>query len=299
MMDMQLLALSKKNSKTLLDIQELPEWFDIKNYQSNQLDLEGWIVQLYLRRMIQGFLLPIVLTGVVDDYYPKLNTESPKSPEAIQPISLHDAVLITEALKNSVHIPTELWQAPSHFAFFAQRDNITDTTSILSWFHNSKGNLPPKDSYLIEHTHTYPLRSFFRADLTAPDSVLFASFKCWLANERKLFSRQKVPKFSKATLQRWAVNQVLPFIDLTHWADRNNKQIPYWLMGKILFPEYSQGDNADRVRKTTEKTAKEITTGTCLQAMGAQLAAQTGKVLDLHTLLEEFENLSTKFKVPI
>ncbi len=98
-----------------------------------------------------------------------------------------------------------------------------------------------------------------------------------MAKERKLLARQWVQKFTKVTLRRWAVNQVLPYIDLTYWANYNGKQIPHWLMGKILFPGHNQGDTTDRVRQTTEKTAQEIMIETCLQAMVAQLAEQTGK----------------------
>ena len=167
--------------------------------------------------MIQGLFLRFVLNGIVDDYHIKQNTGSSISAEAVQPISLQNALVITEAVKNSVHIPPELWQAPSHFAFFNLESNeITDTTSILSWFRKNSNKIPSGDSYLTSHINCYMLRSFLRVDLTAPDSVLLASFKRWLADEHKLISRQRIQKFSKATLRRWATNQVLPYIDLTY-----------------------------------------------------------------------------------
>ncbi len=281
---------------TVLSIQELPNWFNLENYdRANQLDLEGWIVQLYLRQMIQGFLLQVGLTGIVDDYQ---LPDEPNVLEPITPISIQDGLLITEGLKNTVgSIPPELWQAPSHFDFFEQSVDIAETESILSWFHNTDINKPAQDAYLAEQNNNHLLRPFLRIDLTAPDSILLASFKRWLAKERKLLARQRVQKFTKATLRRWAANQVLPYIDLNYWADRNDKQIPHWLMGKILFSGHNQGDTTDRVRQTTEKTAQEIMTDTCLQAMVVQLAEQTGKKLNLNTFSEELENLPTQYKI--
>ena len=70
-------------------------------------------------------------------------------------------------------------------------------------------------------------------------------------------------------------------------------------MGKILFPGYNQGDTADRVRKTTEKTANEVMMDSCLQAMVVQLAEQTGKKLNLNAFFEDFENLRTKCKIHV
>lgn len=277
---------------TVLDIQELPNWFNLENYdRANQLHLEGWVVQLYLRQMIQGFLLQVELTGIIDDY--QLPDESDILKEPIAPISIQDGLLITEGLKSAVGIPPELWQAPSHFDFFEQSDEISDTESILSWFHKTDSNKSTQDTYLAEQNNNHLLRSFLRVDLTAPDSILLASFKRWLAKERKHVTRQRIQKFTKATLRRWAVNQVLPYIDLTYWADRNSKQIPHWLMGKILFPGHNQGDTTDRVRQTTEKTAQEIMTDSCLQAMVTQLNEQTGKRLNLTFCVEKFENFRT------
>src|ERR1700733_6829601 len=159
-MDYPLSTISTTSQRnTILNTQELPNWFDLENYnRANQLDLEGWIVQLYLRQMIQGFLLRVTLTGIVDDYPIRTNTEASASTEAVQPISLQDALVITEAVKNSIDIPSELWQAPSHFAFFEQSNNIADTspTSILSWFckDSTKAKMPSQDSYLTAHTNS-------------------------------------------------------------------------------------------------------------------------------------------------
>lgn len=291
---------SNNKKHTILKAEELPNWFDLKNYQhANKLDLEGWVVQLHLRQMIQGFFLEVVLTGIVDDYQLSLDTKSNAPREPVSPISLQDALLITEGVKNTIAIPTESWQAPSHFNFLEQSDNIIDTESLLSWLHNTDGKRSPKDFYLASHTPGHLLRPFLKIDLTTPDSIILDSFKRWLAKERKLLSRRRIQKFTKATLQRWAINQLLPYIDLTHWANLNAKQIPYWLMGKVLFPGQNQGDTTDRVRQTTEKAAKEILTDSYIQTIAAQLTEQTGKKLNLNTSLEEFEDLRTKHKIHI
>lgn len=119
-------------------------------------------------------------------------------------------------LSNStVGVPQELWQAASHFDFFEQRGDISDAESNLSCFHQTDSEKPQSDSYLASHTNSNLFRPFLKIDLTAPDSILLASFKRWLTKERKLISRQRIQKFTKITLRRWAANQVLPYIDLT------------------------------------------------------------------------------------
>lgn len=264
---------SKKNkAKSTI---KLPAWFNLQNYhKANQLDLEGWIIQLYLRNMIKGFMMREVLTGVVDDYtIPENNHKEP--PHLISPVSLHDAILIAEGLKTSMNIPAETWQSPSIFK------SMSADNSLLSWCSQTNGVEHLSKTALTSCANYSVLQKYTSVDLSAPDAVLIASFKQWLKDRRASMKEYPHCSFSDAILRRWAMNQILPYMDLIYWAELNQVHIPHWLMGDTLFPGDNQGDKVDRVRKTTEKVAKEVIQDSCIYGMAAQLKFETGRVLDL------------------
>lgn len=271
-------------------IKTLPDWFSLKNYhKANQLSLEGWINQLYLRNMLQGFLLKEVITGIVDDYMlPEKSADN--ASQFVSAISLHGAILITEALKESVDIPIKNWESPAFFK------DITTGNSLFSWCSAKYGDEYLNKTALASVQGYAILKKFTSIDLSAPDTVLIASFKNWLKEQRAETKEYNYRSFSKAILRRWAMNQILPYIDLIYWAELTQVQIPHWLMGEALFPGENQGDKVDRVRKTTEKVAKEVLQDTCIHAMAAQLKFETGKVLDLNYFFKQ-PYLETKTKI--
>ena len=235
-MESQTETKNKTDKRILLHIKELPDWFNLENYRSaNQLDLEGWINQVYLRQIIQGFLLQFVLAGVVDDcHIPK--DSSDVSSEVVQPISMHGAILITEAIKSIINVPIDIWQAPSHFDFFNTNEEHFESKSILSWsYTQEKTSVPHRKSALISHTNYPILRRFIDVDLSAPDSILFVSFKRWLAKERKLASQRRIRIFQKLHCNVGLRTQVLPFIDLTYWAKLAEVISPLGLWVKYYF----------------------------------------------------------------
>jgi Family of unknown function (DUF6387) len=116
--------------------------------------------------------------------------------------------------------------------------------------------MPHRESALICHINYPMLRRFIDVDLAAPDNILFASFKRWLAKERKLRFQRRIHGFSKAALQRWAMNQVLPFIDLTYWAELTEAHIPRGLRGKHYFLDITKALKQIEYAKQPRKQQK-------------------------------------------
>jgi hypothetical protein len=196
---------------------------------------------------------------------------------------MYDAVFITEALKHSINCPPEIWQAPSLFSFYRCSTGDLAKKYLIQWFEESTETKEQHTS-LAERAKRKVLDDFIRVDLNAPDAVLLTAFKKWLKTNRGDTPQYQGRNFSAAVLHRWALNQILPYIDLTYWAELEGVQIPHWLMGEALFPGNNQGDKADRIRKTTEKTAKKVMATSCLYSMAAQLKYKTGKSLNIDIL---------------
>src|ERR1700722_16656748 len=124
------------NDHELSFIKKLPSWFSLELYHGvNQLDLEGWINQICLRQVAQDFYLPFVYKGIVLDFHiPEVKKPSADH-QAIKALSTHDAILVTEGLKNYLPAPAEVWQSRS---FFDSLPEVKDKINLISWFnHNS------------------------------------------------------------------------------------------------------------------------------------------------------------------
>ncbi len=279
-------------------VKSLPHWFDLQNYRSAyQLDLEGWIVQLHLRRIAQDFYLPWVFTGVVDDYrIPEKKSTLTVAP--VQDMTKREALTVTELVKVLLDIPSNVWNSPSLFnIFFRKNSDENSDINLINWLnHQEEKGVIDSQTPLCAPMPPFLVGGLASIDLAAPDVTLIAAFKQWLKTKR---SKSKVRHISKTVLSRWAVNQVLPYLDLMSWARLTKVQIPHWMMGDTLFPSRIQGDKVDRVRKTTESTARIVMNNSCLYAMVAQLKHEKGKSLDLDSYLENMNQIQTKYRIII
>lgn len=272
-------ATGKKDKKNVY-LKQLPDWFDLNNYKgSYKLDLEGWITQISLRTMAKGFLKKVIFTGIVDDFQlTKLDgSENPitemevKGNAPVHDLTLNEAIRIAEVVKMLKIFSPEAWEAPSFYENFFERG---ETKGLIETFNELNGTDSEKLKY-------YPLNFFYRlpihnglidVNLTVPDKILLKFFKKWLADKRKYKNGYELFKktHTKSILRRWATNQVLPFVDLSYWAELHGVEVPHWLMADALFPGKYEGDKIEKVRKTTKKNAEEVLHPASLYAMCAQ-----------------------------
>lgn len=114
-------------------------------------------------------------------------------------------------------------------------------------------------------------RSILTVDLCATDEQLVQAFKSWLAVRRKLTGpRTENRAFTDKDFQGWTRWHVLPYIDLILWSRFRRTRIGLAAMCEALFPNESEVDTTDRVRRTTQSRAEWLMRDEMLSALRAQ-----------------------------
>jgi hypothetical protein len=118
--------------------------------------------------------------------------------------------------------------------------------------------------------------------LSAPDEIIVADFRRWLKSIRNdaAFEHSPVRRFTEAEIRRWSSNQVLPFLDLrlAMWAA--GKEVPYHVVGELLFPGLDV-DVAEKTRKVTAPLADELMTWDLGEALSAAANAHRRSGMNL------------------
>lgn len=100
-------------------------------------------------------------------------------------------------------------------------------------------------------------------DLDAPDEMIIAAFRDWLAGNRKenvgvdqAFS-SGIPhkKFSERLVAKWYKASILPYLDLKIHEQLSGEKIPLHVIGTAIFPNTVDIDTTESVRKTTKPLA--------------------------------------------
>jgi hypothetical protein len=92
-------------------------------------------------------------------------------------------------------------------------------------------------------------------DMNFPDTIIEATFTKWLETERAK-SRTTATKYRKPTHDRWTRYGVLPYLDLTIWAQETGASIPDRVMTAAITSLTDIGD--DRLRKTVAPLADSL-----------------------------------------
>ncbi len=101
--------------------------------------------------------------------------------------------------------------------------------------------------------------TFAQVDIGAPDELLIEDFKKWLTDIRKLTGISTHPqKFTPTEIADWHKKRVLPFIDLTIWGKLMKQNITQHQVGMVLFPDDYDISLSDRVRRTIKPLADNL-----------------------------------------
>jgi len=101
--------------------------------------------------------------------------------------------------------------------------------------------------------------SFATIDLSVSDDLLFKSFKEWVDEERiRTNTSAEKKSFSPSKLRNWHESRVLAYIDLKQWLQLNNLQPTEEQIGRIIFPDNTDGTALDKTRRTSRKYEKMI-----------------------------------------
>jgi hypothetical protein len=258
---------------------ELPDWFDLKNYKFlSDLDSAGWYEQLFAREQL--FLL-IKLRSDKS----KMPDESSlsfkmareiwssakvsfKNSEVLSAACGYDGAnsRVSSSYSRSVHSLT-------YREYLQEGDKIKDEQKLNAdlWWENIKSDrldvadpairLSRKvmgfiDSPLYISQKFTATRAVAEIDLTMPDAMLVASFKTWLSDTRADFCLAAPTQYRRLDFASWCRVGVLPYIDLTSWAELSGRKIPNRVMANTIFPTGEGGE--ETIRKTTAPLALEM-----------------------------------------
>lgn len=206
------------------NINELPDWFDLKNYEeAKDLTAYGWFWQFAIRAKDYIFFPDLMNpeaerqlhTGII----PLLEKREDELPYSVDPAVVGTRVVFSAGKGHILYeyLPLRLWAA---------------------------------DFEMVA------------VDLAVPDDLIIDSFQKWLAERRKRSSptpgHSRNKAFTKDDFKSWWLHGVLPYIDLTRWASLEGRRITYPVYGEALFPGRSQGNRPERVRKTTRLKAMNM-----------------------------------------
>lgn len=124
-------------------------------------------------------------------------------------------------------------------------------------------------SGVLESAGIYAGGQFVQVDTSAPDSVILEHFKEWLAHFRSN-ERERNPRslsITDADLRKWAQNRVLAYLDLTLLCKWSGARLPVHMLGNKIFPDISDVDISEKVRKTTAPMAQSLIDDDMLEAI--------------------------------
>ena len=120
-------------------------------------------------------------------------------------------------------------------------------------------------------------RVLVKIDLEGAEEAIISDFVVWLKETRQAFSLHtprtpgKLP--SDQELQEWTQMMILPYLDLTLWAQAHGVEITQHAIGSALFPDEYDVNLAERIRKVTKPRALKVSTESYVRALLSLAAA--------------------------
>jgi hypothetical protein len=248
----------------------IPAWFDIEKYsEASELTAFGWLDNLMARELAYPFGVesfqaildnPIFRTNEIPNWF--------KHSRTVTNPSVGDICTSYEQVKRD---------APNSYLNHLDSSALSLNSNLdLSHINSDGGEL---SSFL---TKEFTINDDFflgeelvKVNLQANDQQIIEDFKAWLKESRKKERQASTPikPFKETDYRDWTKFCVLPYIDLTIWADLNNCRFKNVDIGKALFP-YSRsdiGDPTECLRKTTKPKAEMLMDYLVLQAFNIQV----------------------------
>jgi hypothetical protein len=100
---------------------------------------------------------------------------------------------------------------------------------------------------------------FVSVDLGASDDFLLKEFKIWLKKTRNDAKIETIRRqFNAADFTRWREQQLLPYLDLTFWAETQGAYFSNATLGNALFPDEIDLAVDEVIRKTVAPNALSV-----------------------------------------
>lgn len=252
--------------KKITNICQLPEWFDLDNYQSAyELQPYEWYLQIVQRKHFCT-----LLEYRTETHRPDLMRLAEDALSNLTQQTRGRDIRETNYILPHISNEKELLE---HFAHFGAVTSLT-----LRHFTNSKFSLSEVHSWLDEAGENWdqiPNGTFNAADegikladfphenetkyattrinMKLPDEVLIESFKVWLATTRRKENSKVRKQYRQLPFDRWARFGILPLLDLEIWCHQTGAKLPDHIISAALFPNADSGP--DNIRKTIRPAA--------------------------------------------
>ncbi len=256
------------------EFQRVLEWFDVDRYiDAKSFGVKEWYFVLS-RRAISLEIFPKTKRLEIVRYVIEtpLLTQGPFTSD-IFPRTVRDVSVLSAWIAKEIISANEM--AREACEAWEKLSNEGDPTPLVSdeekdeWLiHAATAHATPGTNPIINSGYSELLALdglsqasyvFAEIDLYAPDSTIINDFKTWLHEKRTsiTFARSPVRLFSEKELGRWGQQKILPYIDLMMAMREFGVTLPNHQIGEILFPNVSDVDVAEKVRKTVAPLAAE------------------------------------------
>jgi hypothetical protein len=251
----------------------IPAWFDIEKYSgTSELTAYGWLDNLTIRELAYDFGIesfqaildnPIVERNKIPSWFRHFRTVT--NPSCGDICTSYEQVIMDA--------PSSYFEFKNHLDSSTLYVNSNQDSSRINSGGRELGSFLNKeftinDEYFLGN-------ELVKVNLQANDQQIIEDFKTWLKELRKKerLSSAPIKPFKENDYRDWAKFCVLPYIDLTIWANLNNCRFKNVDIGKALFP-YSRsdiGDPTDCLRKSTKPKAEMLMDSLVLQAFNIQV----------------------------
>lgn len=126
----------------------------------------------------------------------------------------------------------------------------------------------------ISNHEMYEGRKFLEIDIHASDAQILYEFNIWLKELRSSSIEFVRNQFSLKDFQDWHASRLLAYWDLTTIANIEKFTIPYHVLGNALFPEETNVDITEKIRKVIKKKCQWLFSKEVFNALKAQARAE-------------------------
>lgn len=296
--------------KIIKSARQLPEWFGLEKYDGvSQFELADWWAAFSLRHYVgvtcevpddaegpswhlltdDGRLSPVKAWARITQYGSAAHVGFWYNPfhhgnSSVESISVQDFFHIAKAIgemdDNKYRLAFDAFEAE------VEADANTNTDRSLADRIGGAGISP--NECLLENAHdaldphAYWLHhvAFAQIDLLASDATIENNFSVWLRDVRRrhqhvTFKRER--RYSSRDAMNWANSGVLPYLDLSIWAELEGVEISDSVYGDAIFGPNRLINVTEAVRKVTAPLAERIWTGELPNSLESDLS---GRVLE-------------------
>jgi hypothetical protein len=239
-------------AKRINRVSDLPEWYALEKYQAaSRLGSLGWYWQLAARIEIQKLVM------YYDEFSKFPDNENIRQLFAISKDLLDEIrrrpifdAMAPEVAQRFIgqNLPLPIGSGVRYF-----RDDLDSHLSELQGSH-----LQPSPTLDMAVALTLSNQIALTVSLDVPEKLLIENFIALIREAKAARANDETPptRFRKPDFTEWVRLGVLPYLDLTMWAQQEKVTIPNRVMADALFPGGEAGEEV--VRKTTEKLAGQL-----------------------------------------